>query len=63
MYRLAVARLHDVPLERVGAAFWYGSGGPAGTTVRPTRLLDEVGLASLLGATVGGAGTVVAAEG
>jgi len=62
VYRLAVARLHDVPLERVGAAFWYGTGGPAGTTVRPGRLLDEAGLVSLLGATVGGAGTVMATE-
>ncbi|MGJ7441936.1 UvrD-helicase domain-containing protein [Aquipuribacter sp. MA13-6] len=51
VYRLAVARLHDRPLERVGAAFWYGSGGPAGTTLRPLALLDEVGLARLLGAT------------
>jgi len=48
VYRLAVARLHDLPVERVGAAFWYGSGGVGGTTVRPTRLLDEAGLADLL---------------
>lgn len=60
VYRLAVARLHDVPLDRVGAAFWYGSGGPAGTTVRPSRLLDEAGLSALLATTVGGAGAVVA---
>lgn len=53
VYRLAVARLHGLPLERVGAAFWYGSGGPAGTTLRPVGLLDEAGLAQLLGATAG----------
>ena len=56
VYRLAVSRLHGVPLHRVGAAFWYGSGGPGGTTVRPDRLLDEAGLAGLLASTVGRAG-------
>ncbi|WP_380166208.1 UvrD-helicase domain-containing protein [Jannaschia sp. R86511] len=54
VYRLAVARLHDLPLERVGAAFWYGSSGVAGTTVRPPRLADEGELGRLLGRAVGG---------
>jgi DNA helicase-2/ATP-dependent DNA helicase PcrA len=49
VYRLAVSRLHDVPLDRVGAAFWYGSVAPAGLTRRPDALLDEVGLVQLLG--------------
>jgi DNA helicase-2/ATP-dependent DNA helicase PcrA len=49
VYRLAVARMHDLPLERVGAAFWYGGTGLAGVTVRPQQLLDEAGLVDLLG--------------
>ncbi|WP_336923984.1 ATP-dependent helicase [Aquipuribacter sp. SD81] len=55
VYRLATARVHGLPLERVGAAFWYAGWGEAGTTVRPADLLDEVGLARLLVASgVGG---------
>jgi len=50
VYRLAVSRLHGVPLDRVGAAFWYGSVAPAGLTRRPTELLDEAGLVQLLSA-------------
>ena len=50
VYRLAVSRLHGVPLDRVGAAFWYGSIAPAGLTRRPARLLDEAGLVDLLAA-------------
>jgi DNA helicase-2/ATP-dependent DNA helicase PcrA len=44
-YRLAWHRLHGVPLERVGAAFFYAS---TGETVRPVDLLDEAGLVRLL---------------
>jgi DNA helicase-2/ATP-dependent DNA helicase PcrA len=44
-YRLAWHRLHDIPLERVGAAFVYVS---TGQTVRPADLLDEQGLVDLL---------------
>ncbi len=50
VYRLAVARLHGLEVEQVGAAFWYGSVAPAGLTRRPEGLLDEAGLARLLGA-------------
>ncbi|MFC5380633.1 UvrD-helicase domain-containing protein [Aquipuribacter nitratireducens] len=48
VYRLATARAHGLPPERVGAAFWYAGSGPAGTTVRPRDLLDEAGLVRLL---------------
>jgi DNA helicase-2/ATP-dependent DNA helicase PcrA len=44
-YRLAWHRLHGVPLERIGAAFFYVS---TGRTVRPADLLDEAGLTALL---------------
>ncbi|HET8615652.1 MAG TPA: ATP-dependent DNA helicase [Actinomycetales bacterium] len=44
-YRLAWSRLHDVPLDQVGAAFFYVS---TGETVRPVDLLDERGLVELL---------------
>ncbi|GAB3687917.1 ATP-dependent helicase [Angustibacter aerolatus] len=44
-YRLAWHRLHDVPLDQVGAAFFYAC---TGTTVRPADLLDEAGLVALL---------------
>jgi DNA helicase-2/ATP-dependent DNA helicase PcrA len=44
-YRLAWSRLHDVPLDQVGAAFFYVS---TGETVRPVDLLDEQGLVDLL---------------
>jgi DNA helicase II / ATP-dependent DNA helicase PcrA len=44
-YRLAWARLHDLPLDRVGAAFFYAA---TGETVRPVDLLDEEGLVALL---------------
>jgi DNA helicase-2/ATP-dependent DNA helicase PcrA len=45
VYRLAWSRLHGVPLDRVGAAFFYAA---TGTTVRPVDLLDEAGLVALL---------------
>ena len=44
-YRLAWSRLHGLPLDRVGAAFFYAS---TGETVRPVDLLDEQGLVDLL---------------
>lgn len=44
-YRLAWSRLHEVPLDQVGAAFFYAS---TGETVRPVDLLDEQGLVDLL---------------
>jgi DNA helicase-2/ATP-dependent DNA helicase PcrA len=44
-YRLAWHRLHGVPLDRVGAAFFYAA---TGETVRPVDLLDEEGLVRLL---------------
>ena len=45
VYRLAWARLHDVPLDQVSAAFFYAA---TGTTVRPVDLLDEAALEALL---------------
>ena len=45
VYRLAWARLRQVPVERVRAAFFYAS---TGVTVRPVDLLDETGLTALL---------------
>jgi DNA helicase-2/ATP-dependent DNA helicase PcrA len=45
VYRLAWARLHGVPLDRVSAAFFYAA---TGETVRPVDLLDEAGLEALL---------------
>ena len=57
VYRLAWARLHGLPLDQVGAAFFYAA---PGETVRPVDLLDEAGLAALLagagGVTPAGAG-------
>ncbi|MFG2005931.1 ATP-dependent helicase [Spirillospora sp. NPDC048911] len=44
-YRLAWAKLMDVPVEQVSAAFHYVS---ANVTVRPADLLDEAGLTALL---------------
>jgi DNA helicase-2/ATP-dependent DNA helicase PcrA len=44
-YRLAWARLQGVPVERVGAAFFYAA---SGRTVRPVDLLDETALSRLL---------------
>ena len=44
-YRLAWAELRGVPLDRVGAAFFYVR---SGETVRPADLLDEAGLAALI---------------
>ncbi len=45
VYRLAWARRHDVPLDRVGAAFFYAA---TGVTSRPADLLDEAGLEALV---------------
>ena len=45
VYRLAWARLRQVPVHRVRAAFFYAS---AGVTARPVDLLDEAGLTALL---------------
>lgn len=45
VYRLAWSRLHDLPLDQVGAAFFYAS---TGQTVAPVDLLDEAGLVALL---------------
>ncbi|UWZ49363.1 ATP-dependent helicase [Dactylosporangium matsuzakiense] len=44
-YRLAWAELRGVPLDRVGAAFFYVR---SGETVRPADLLDEEGLLALI---------------
>ena len=44
-YRLAWARLHDLALDQVGAAFFYAA---TGQTVRPVDLLDEAALVALL---------------
>jgi DNA helicase-2/ATP-dependent DNA helicase PcrA len=44
-YRLAWARLMGVPVDRVGAAFFYAA---TGRTVRPVDLLDEEALTALL---------------
>jgi DNA helicase II / ATP-dependent DNA helicase PcrA len=44
-YRLAWARLQGVPVERVGAAFFYAA---TGHTVRPVDLLDEDSLRALV---------------
>jgi DNA helicase-2/ATP-dependent DNA helicase PcrA len=45
VYRLAWARLHGLPLDAVGAAFFYAS---TGETVRLADALDDAGLAALL---------------
>jgi DNA helicase II / ATP-dependent DNA helicase PcrA len=45
VYRLAWARIADVPLERVGAAFYYVA---TGRIARPDDLLDADGLTALL---------------
>jgi len=45
VYRLAWARLQGVPVDRVGAAFFYAA---RGRTVRPVDLLDEAGLERLV---------------
>lgn len=44
-YRLAWARLQDVPVENVGAAFFYAA---TGRTVRPVDLLDAAALERLV---------------
>ncbi|MFN8082135.1 MAG: ATP-dependent DNA helicase [Kineosporiaceae bacterium] len=49
VYRLAWSALADVPLEHVGAAFFYAA---TGETVRPVDLLDEHGLAALIAAAI-----------
>ncbi|MFG2037351.1 UvrD-helicase domain-containing protein [Dactylosporangium sp. NPDC048998] len=46
-YRLAWAELRGVPLDTVGAAFFYVR---SGETVRPADLLDEDGLLALIAA-------------
>ncbi len=45
VYRLAWARLHGLPIEQVGAAFFYAS---TGQTVRPADDLDESALVALI---------------
>jgi len=44
-YRLAWARWRGLPLEKVGAAFFYAT---TGRTERPVDLLDEAGLEALV---------------
>jgi DNA helicase II / ATP-dependent DNA helicase PcrA len=44
-YRVAWARLADVPLERVRAGFYYVRHD---RTLRPADLLDEAGLSALV---------------
>ncbi|BDH58619.1 hypothetical protein MTP03_35580 [Tsukamurella sp. PLM1] len=50
-YRLAWARLRDVPIEDVRAAFFYVR---SGETVAPSDLLDHAGLAGLITSAGGG---------
>ncbi len=50
VYRLAWARLQQVPLHQVSVAFFYAS---AGVTVRPATLPDEAALVSLIAASGG----------
>jgi ATP-dependent DNA helicase UvrD/PcrA len=45
VYRLAWARLQDVPVEHVAAAFFHAA---TGETIRPVELLDEVALTALV---------------
>ena len=45
VYRLAWARVAGVPVERVGAAFYYVA---TGRVVRPDDLLDADALEALL---------------
>ncbi|WP_461024829.1 ATP-dependent helicase [Thalassiella azotivora] len=45
VYRLAWARLHDLPLDAVGAAFFYAS---TGETVRLADTLDDAGILALI---------------
>jgi DNA helicase-2/ATP-dependent DNA helicase PcrA len=45
VYRLAWARLKNLPIEQVGAAFFYAS---TGDTVRPADTLGEQGLEALI---------------
>jgi DNA helicase-2/ATP-dependent DNA helicase PcrA len=45
VYRLAWARLQGLPIEKVGAAFFYAS---TGETVRPADDLDEAALVALV---------------
>ncbi len=45
VYRIAWARLQQVPVDQVSAAFFYAS---TGRTVRPVDLLDEPALEALL---------------
>nr|WP_255479839.1 ATP-dependent DNA helicase [Quadrisphaera sp. RL12-1S] len=49
VYRLAWSRWKDVPLEQVGAAFFYAA---TGTTSRPADLLDARGLEALVAGTL-----------
>jgi DNA helicase-2/ATP-dependent DNA helicase PcrA len=49
VYRLAWARLHGVPVDHVGAAFFHAA---TGETIRPVELLDEVALTALIMARV-----------
>ena len=44
-YRLAYARMNNLPLERVSAAFYYIGDN---TTIRPIDLLDEQALTNLV---------------
>ncbi len=49
VYRLAWSTLAEVPLDDVGAAFFYAA---TGETVRPVDLMDEQGLADLITAAI-----------
>ncbi len=60
VYRLAWARLQQVPVERVGAAFFYAA---TGETVRPVDLLDADGLAGLVTAATSASATAVTGSG
>jgi DNA helicase-2/ATP-dependent DNA helicase PcrA len=51
VYRLAWARLLDVPVEHVGAAFFHAA---TGQTVRPVELLDAPALEAMIAARVQG---------
>jgi len=47
MYRLAYSKLHNIPLERISAAFFYI---PAQKTIRPVDILGENELLAIISA-------------
>ena len=45
MYRLAYSKLHQIPLQRISAAFFYI---PSNKTLRPVDLMDEAELLAII---------------